>query len=100
MGYIRALCVFQSHTYSRTFYLYDKFAAAFKDVSRLLIYPIFPAREENVFELSEEDFARDCGGEYIPDLEMLAQKIKTSDCDVVIIMGAGDLCDKLKKYLL
>jgi hypothetical protein len=31
---------------------------------------------------------------------MLAQKIKTSDCDVVIIMGAGDLCDKLKKYLL
>lgn len=100
MGYSRALCVFQSHTYSRTFYLYDKFTAAFKDVSRLLIYPIFPAREENVFELSEEDFARDCGGEYIPDLEMLAQKIKTSDCDVVIIMGAGDLCDKLKKYLL
>lgn len=99
MGYKRILCVFQGHTYSRTFYLYDRFTRAFKDASELIVYPIFPAREENVFELSEEKFALDCGGEYVTDIDQIARIVKQSDCDAALIMGAGDLSRRLKPLL-
>ncbi len=99
-GYKKIMCVFQGHTYSRTFYLYDKFTTAFKDACELLIFPIFPAREENVFELSEEKFALDCGGEYMTKIEKIAHRVRKTNCDAAVIMGAGDLSAKLKPYLL
>lgn len=100
MGYNNILCVFQGHTYSRTFYLYDEFTKAFKNASELIVYPIFPAREENVFELSEEKFALDCGGIFEASLEKIAQAIQNSQCDAIVIMGAGDLSLKLKRFLI
>ena len=96
MGYGRILCVFQSHTYSRTYYLYKEFTTAFLGVSQLIVYPIFPAREENIFELTEEKFAQDCGGEFMCDIDKIAHRVKKTDCDCVVLMGAGDLSAKIK----
>ena len=99
MGYKRILTVFQPHTYSRTFYLYDRFTQCFKDTSDLVIAPIYSAREVNLFELSEEAFAKDCGGKYISDTEKLISCILENQWDCVVLMGAGDLGDKIEKLL-
>lgn len=96
MGYKRILCVFQPHTFSRTHFLYSRFTSAFKAACELIIVPTFCAREENIFELSEDNFARDCGGEFISDFEKIRHRVAKTDCDCVVLMGAGDLTDKLR----
>ena len=98
MGYKKILCVFQSHTYSRTFFLYDEFTKAFEDASKLVILPIDSAREENIYEITDEGFARDCGGIFLQDLCATSSYIKNCECDCVVIMGAGDIY-KLVKFL-
>ena len=95
MGYKRILCVFQPHTFSRTHFLYDRFTSAFSCAHELIIAPTFSAREENVFELSEENFARDCGGEAVRDFEKIRHRVLCSQCDCVVLMGAGDLKERL-----
>lgn len=94
-GYRDVLCVFQAHTFSRTHYLYDRFTSSFKGVKELIIAPTFSAREENIFELSEEKFAIDCGGEFISNFEKIAHRVAKTNCDCVVLMGAGDLSAKL-----
>ena len=91
MGYQRILCVFQPHTFSRTHFLYDRFTAAFSSAFQLIVAPTFSAREENIFELSEEKFARDCGGEFIGDFAKIRHRVNSSTCDCVVLMGAGNL---------
>ena len=95
-GYKSILCVFQAHTYSRSYYLYDSFTKAFAQSSELIFAPIFPAREENIFELSEEQFALDCGAEYEHNIEKIAHRVKEINADCVVLMGAGDLAARLK----
>ena len=95
MGYKRILCVFQPHTFSRTHFLYGQFTGAFKDACELIIAPTFCAREENIFELSEEKFAADCGGKFISDFKEIKHRVAESDCDCVVLMGAGDLTERL-----
>ncbi|MBE6673981.1 MAG: UDP-N-acetylmuramate--L-alanine ligase [Ruminococcaceae bacterium] len=95
MGYKKILCVFQPHTFSRTYYLYDRFTSSFSLASELIIAPSYSAREENVFELSEEKFAIDCRGEFVQNIEKIAHRVGKSECDCVVLMGAGDLSAKL-----
>lgn len=91
-GKKKILCVFQPHTYSRTVSLYDEFCKSLRVASSLIILPTFSAREENIYGLDEEKFARDCGGTLIKDRSEVVNKIKSTDCDLVLLMGAGDLC--------
>lgn len=98
MGYEHILCVFQSHTYSRTYSLYDEFLSSFTDAGELIIAPIFSAREQNIYPLSEEQMAKDLGARYFSSFEQIAEAIKDSEADCILIMGAGDI-DKLKNYI-
>lgn len=91
MGFERVLCVFQAHTFSRTHALYGEFLSAFTKAHRVIIAPIYSAREKNIYGISEQDFARDIGGEYVSELSEIVERIKQSDCDCVVIMGAGDI---------
>ncbi|MBQ7761763.1 MAG: UDP-N-acetylmuramate--L-alanine ligase [Clostridia bacterium] len=86
------LCVFQPHTYSRTVSLYDEFCSSFKGVGNLIILPTFSAREENIYGLSEEQFAKDCGGNLIKSTREVVEIIHTTKSDLVLLLGAGDLC--------
>lgn len=99
MGYKKILCIFQPHTFSRTYYLYGKFTKAFSLASKLIIAPSYSAREENIFELSEEKFALDCGGEFVSEISKIAHRVLKTDCDCVVLMGAGDLSAKLKPLI-
>ncbi len=98
MGYKKILCIFQSHTYSRTFSLYDAFCGAFKKANELIVLPIFPAREKNIYKISDEKFAHDIGGELMSDASKIAHRVAQSNADLVVIMGAGD-APSLVKWL-
>lgn len=98
MGYKRILCVYQAHTYSRTHFLYDDFIHAFKNASELYFLPTFSAREKNSYGVDEEKFAHDSGGTLISSYEALKEKILATNCDVVVLMGAGDITN-FKNYL-
>ncbi len=99
MGYKSILCIFQAHTYSRTYALYEDFTKAFGDVSEVISLPIYAAREKNTFPISDEGFARDIGAVFMSDYSEVAAFVKRSSADAVVIMGAGDIVG-LKNYLI
>lgn len=72
--------VFQSHTYSRTAEHLDAFAEVLSKFDHIVIAPIFPAREINTFNISED---------------MLVDKIKVYNENVIYL----DSFDKIKNYL-
>ncbi|MBQ7337004.1 MAG: UDP-N-acetylmuramate--L-alanine ligase [Clostridia bacterium] len=98
MGCGRLICVFQSHTYSRTAALFDEFVAALRDADAVIIAPIYAAREQNTYGISEASLAaalQDKGipascGESLDDTA--AQLLATvRPGDTVLVMGAGDI---------
>lgn len=91
MGYKKICLVFQCHTYSRTYYLYDEFKNAFCGVDNLVIAPTFSAREENVYGFSDSDFAKHCGGVHISDYYSIGSYAKSTNADVIAILGAGNI---------
>ncbi len=98
--YGRVMCVFQPHTFSRTFHLYPRFIKALSLADELIIAPTFSAREENVFGVSEENLALDCDGEFVADIEKIAHRVASSTCGCVVLMGAGDLSQRVKAIIL
>ncbi len=98
MGYKRLACIFQAHTYSRTFYLYEEFKNAFRGVDNLIIAPTFSAREINTYGFTDESFAFNCGGIFISDYKKIVDYVSKLSVDAIIILGAGDIY-KIKNYL-
>ncbi len=89
----RVICVFQPHTYSRTKALLSDFANSLSIADKVILAPIYPAREENIYGIESEDLAKlidDC--EVIHGFENIAERLKelVSDGDLVITMGAGE----------
>ena len=91
----RLICVFQSHTYSRTAALANQFASAFADADKVIIADIYAAREENIYGISPEKLAASIGDKamYGGDFDSIAELVKNTaqKDDMVIIMGAGDI---------
>jgi UDP-N-acetylmuramate--alanine ligase len=50
--------VFQPHTYSRTFYLFDEFVDAFENVDTVILNDIYSDREDNDWDIYSEDLAK------------------------------------------
>ncbi len=86
-------CVFQPHTYSRTFNLFDEFAGSFDGV-RAIFADIYAAREDNIFGVSARALAeRVSKAIYLDSFEKIAEYVKENagEDDFVIVMGAGDI---------
>jgi len=90
--------VFQSHTYSRTHELFEAFAEALSKADRILMLPIYAAREENdsgvsAEKLTESIIKKGTEAEFFQTFEGVAVTVKESvgTGDVVVIMGAGDV---------
>ena len=91
-------CVFQPHTYSRTYNLLDDFAKAFDDADKIIIADIYAAREKdtgliNSSVLAERIRQRGKDAIYIGDFPAIKEYIRQncSDGDLLITMGAGDV---------
>lgn len=99
-------CIFQSHTYSRTKEHLDAFADVLSKFDNIIIAPIYPAREINTFNISE-DMLVDKIKEKNPNviyLDSFAKitefiKSKVQEKDLVITVGAGPV-NKISKDLV
>ncbi len=95
MGFKRVICVYQPHTYSRTFGLYSKFVKAFGDADVVLMVDIYAAREANTFGVSSERLAADIGDKahWTPTIEDAAAYLleNAKPGDLILVMGAGNV---------
>ena len=89
----RVFCVFQPHTYSRTYALLDDFAKALSLADKVILSEIYPAREINTTGVSSADIvSRMKNAEHIPAFADITESLrsKVGKGDLVITMGAGE----------
>ena len=91
-------CVFQPHTYTRTFGLFRELSEAFGNADRVIVTDIYSAgREENESGITPEKLAAAIPGAIClsrgEDFSGIADYIlkNTDENDVVFVMGAGDV---------
>jgi len=88
--------IFQSHTYSRTVEHLEEFADVLKNFDNIIVAPIYPAREKNIWNVKETDLVdlikpfnkNVC---YIDSFDKIVEYLKDNvkDNDLVITVGAG-----------
>ncbi len=91
-------CVFQPHTYTRSYALKEEFATAFSDCDHLVITDIFAAREKDTGLIHSKDLVdavnkNSKNAIYIKEFSDVAKYFleNASPGDMVITMGAGDV---------
>ncbi len=90
--------VFQPHTYTRTFALFESFSNAFKDVDEVILTDIYAAREKDTGLVSSEKLAESINKisnncTYIASFEEIKKYLKENvkDNDLVLTVGAGSI---------
>lgn len=100
VGNRRILCVFQPHQVLRTKVLMTDFASSFGDADRVIIAPIFAAREsvsDEPFLVSEQLASqireRGTSAVFLPSLDQIVATLDDAarPGDVIVTMGAGDI---------
>jgi UDP-N-acetylmuramate--alanine ligase len=94
----RLIVVFQPHRYSRLAALLDDFARSFDDADRVLLLDVYSAGEENTFNVTARDLADLMPrGAYVGDFDSarLALESLVGRDDLLLLMGAGDIREKL-----
>lgn len=91
-------CVFQPHTYSRTYALLDDFAKALSMADKIILAPIYAAREQNTIGITSADLqkkiqalGKEC--HYLETFDEIENYL-LAHCepgDLVLTMGAGDV---------
>lgn len=88
--------IFQSHTFSRTKEHLEDFAKVLKNFDNIIIAPIYPAREINIYNVHESDLVElikpfNKNVWYIDSFDKIVDflKEKLEDNDLVITIGAG-----------
>ncbi len=93
MGYNRVICVFQPHTYSRTYALLSDFAKELSLADEVYLADIYPARETNTYGVSSDDIANMMSScKMVGSFETIADALKKDIGvgDLLITMGAGE----------
>ncbi len=88
------ICVFQPHTYSRTKSLLQDFASSLRLADKVILAPIYAARETNSYGVSSDDIAHLIDGAVsLGSFEEIRNYLlKTaSKNDLILTMGAGDI---------
>ena len=95
--------VFQPHLYTRTRDLYVEFAEALSLADKVVLLPIYPAREEPIEGITTEIIAERVTAPWsIVKREQLAEALKGMDTDVVVTFGAGNIdayCDAVAEVI-
>lgn len=106
--YKKPLIVFQPHTYSRTLSLMDDFANVLSNKD-LFLFETYPAREKEILGGRAIDLYEKLSKtnpntniEYFDNVDFvhkkMIEKLQTEDYDCVLILGAGNLAENLRKY--
>ena len=94
LDYKRILVAFQPHTYTRTYALFDDFAAALSRPDLMFVAEIFAAREKNTVGITAKDLAAKIpNAQHFENLESLADALheQMRSGDLLITVGAGDI---------
>lgn len=98
--------VFQPHTYSRTFSLFDEFAHTFEKVNNVILTDIYASREVDTGIVNSKQLAdaiNNVSGncEYISSFDDIANYLKenVTENDIVLTIGAGSITNLSKKLL-
>ena len=102
MGYMRVICAFQPHTYSRTKALFSDFVRELSAVDLAVLTDIYAARESNTVGVSSKDLADQIPGSvYCPGLPQLTDFLASiaQPGDIILTVGAGDVYKAGEKLL-
>ncbi|MCL6446243.1 MAG: UDP-N-acetylmuramate--L-alanine ligase, partial [Alicyclobacillus sp.] len=92
--------VFQPQRYTRTYFLFDAFAKAFRDADEVIITDIYsPPGERRIEGVSAERLAGEIARQSNPNVRFLRSKddvyeyLRQTACngDLILTMGAGDI---------
>jgi len=97
-GNKRITGIFQPHLYSRTLNHADSFASSLDNLDRVILMPIYPAREEPMPGVESELILNKMKlpGVRVVAADKVLDSIRFEDTDVLITIGAGDI-DRLVK---
>lgn len=102
----KSWAVFQSHTYSRTYEHLQSFADILSGFDNIIIAPIFPARETNIYNVKEEQLVNLIKNKnksviYIDNFNDIVTYLKDNvkDNDLVISIGAGPINQVTKELI-
>ena len=101
--YGRILYIFQPHTYTRTKALFEDFIDVLEPLKNLVIFKTYPARENYVEGGDGKDLWKVLKDKtnclYYDNIDKLTEFITQNqqEYDCVLILGAGDLAEKLKR---
>ncbi len=88
--------VFQPHTYTRTYTLYDDFKNVLKYADNVILADIYAAREKDTGLVSSKQLADDIeNATYMESFEKIEKFLKenVSEGDIVLTMGAGNVVE-------
>ena len=93
----RLTVIFQPHLYSRTQDFATQFAEALSIADEVWLTEIYPARELPIPGVTSEIILNDikCDNKSICEKKCLIERIKNHNFDVLLTVGAGDICDYL-----
>lgn len=102
--YKRTLYIFQPHTYTRTKALFGDFVEVLKDLPNIIMYPTYPAREQEIVGGRAIDIYTALPQKskyYIDNIHSLLSTMRSfsTTFDCVLVLGAGSLAEKLKSSL-
>ncbi len=86
--------IFQPHLYSRTNDLYREFGEALSAADRVVLLPIYPARELPMEGVTSQLIADSVESDEVievVDKGRIAEYVESIDTDVVVSFGAGDI---------
>ncbi len=97
----RLTVAFQPHLYSRTRDFAPDFAAALSMADEVILLDIYPAREEPIpgvtSQIIFDDITADC--KILIDKSQLVETVASHGFDVLLTVGAGDICNYLPDIL-
>ena len=106
MKFNKSYAIFQAHTFSRTKEHFNEFVQTLAQFENIIIAPIFAAREENVYNIKEEDLVNEIkkinnSVIYLNSFEKIVDYLKENlkEEDLAITIGAGNINEVGKKLI-
>ncbi|MDE5981516.1 MAG: UDP-N-acetylmuramate--L-alanine ligase, partial [Duncaniella sp.] len=92
---------FQPHLYTRTRDFAPEFADALSAADAVILTDLYPAREEPIEGVSSEIIFNNvkCDDKVMISKENLTETLKNRNFDILLTMGAGDMCNFLPEVV-
>ncbi len=94
IGYDKVTCIFQPHTFTRTYAFFDDFVKSLSICDKTVLAPVYAKRDANTHNVDSSTLASKIkGAEILADLNSAAEYIKNNakENELYILMGAGDI---------